>query len=127
MSFKLKYAAISLILWTVNKPCYNDPLSFHKYTKIIGLKRKRHLFGAKKLNLFSGIDISGKCQSTKLLRMCKRKKKRCRRDTSLTFCLVWNTFKTLKRKYLQVLWGIFSWHVGDLHHTRFRKKCLPLL
>ena len=47
--FKLKYAAISLILFTVNKPCYNDSLCFHEYTKIIGLKRKRHLFGAKEL------------------------------------------------------------------------------
>ena len=63
--FKLKYAAISLILWTVNKSCYNDSLCLHEYSKMIGLKRKRHLFGAEKLKwflLFSGIDISGKCQ-----------------------------------------------------------------
>ena len=63
--FKLKYAAISLILWTVNKPYYNDSLCLHEYTKMIGSKRKRHLFGAKKLKwflLFSGIDISGKFQ-----------------------------------------------------------------
>ena len=62
--FKLKYAAISLILWTVNKPCYKDSL-WHEYTKMIGSKRKRHLFGAKKLKwflLFSGLDISGKYQ-----------------------------------------------------------------
>ena len=30
----------------MKKPCYNDSLSLHEYTKIIGLKRKRHLFGA---------------------------------------------------------------------------------
>ena len=47
--FMLKYAAISLILWTVNKPCYNDSLCLHEYTKIIRLKRKGHLLGAKKL------------------------------------------------------------------------------
>ena len=47
--FKLKYAAVSLILWTVNKPCYNDSLCLHEYTKTTGLKRKLHLFGAKKL------------------------------------------------------------------------------
>ena len=46
---KLKYAAISNILWTVNKPCHNDSLCLHEYAKMIGLKRKRHLFGAKKL------------------------------------------------------------------------------
>ena len=63
--FKLKYAAISLILWTVNKSCYNDSLCFHEYTKMTGLKRKRHLFREEKLKwflLFGGIDISGKCQ-----------------------------------------------------------------
>ena len=62
--FKLKYAAISLILQNVNKPCYNDSLCWHEYTKVIGVKRKRHLFRAEKLKwflLFSGIDISGKC------------------------------------------------------------------
>ena len=78
--FKLKYAAISLILWishiilmhinvilshiNVNKPC-SDSLCLPEYTKVIGLKRKRHLLGAEKLKwflLFSRIDISGKCQ-----------------------------------------------------------------
>ena len=47
--FKLKYAAISLILWTVNKPCYNNSLCLHEYTKMIGLKRKQHLLAEKKL------------------------------------------------------------------------------
>ena len=63
--FQLKYTAISLRLWTVNKPCYNDSLCLHEYTKTIGLKRKQHLFAAKKLKwflLFSRIDIFGKCQ-----------------------------------------------------------------
>ena len=63
--FKLKYAAISLILQNVNKPCYNDSLCWHEYTKVIGVKRKRHLFRAEKLKwflLFSEIDISGKCE-----------------------------------------------------------------
>ena len=44
---------------------------------MIGLERKRHLFGAKILKrilLFSGIDISKKCQQIELLRMCKSKK-----------------------------------------------------
>ena len=45
----LKYAAISFILWTVNKRCYNDSLCLHEYTKMIGLKRKQQLFGTKKL------------------------------------------------------------------------------
>ena len=51
-------------LKTVNKPCYNDWLCLHDYTKVIGLKRKQHLFGAERLKwflLFIGIDISGKC------------------------------------------------------------------
>ena len=46
---------------------------------MIGLERKRHLFGAKKLKrilLFRGIDISKKCQQTELLGMCNCKKKR---------------------------------------------------
>ena len=63
--FKLKYAAISLIWQNVNKPCYNDSLCWHEYTKVIGVKRKRHLFRAEKLKwflLFSEIDISGKCE-----------------------------------------------------------------
>ena len=63
--FKLKYAAISLIWQNVNKPCYNDSLCWHEYTKVIGVKRKRHLFRAEKLKwflLFSGIGISGKFQ-----------------------------------------------------------------
>ena len=47
--FKLEYAPMSLILRILNKPCYNDSLCLHEYTKMIGLKRKRHLFGAKKL------------------------------------------------------------------------------
>ena len=37
---KLKFAAISLILWTVNKSCYIDSRCLHENTKIIGLKRK---------------------------------------------------------------------------------------
>ena len=43
--------------------CYNDSLCLHEYSKMIGLNRKRHLFGAEKLKRFlllSGIDISGK-------------------------------------------------------------------
>ena len=40
MLLKLKYAAISLILWTVNKPCYND-----SFVYMIGLNRMRHSFG----------------------------------------------------------------------------------
>ena len=43
---KLKYAAI---LWTVNKPCYNDSLCLHEYTKVIRLKKEGHLLGAEKL------------------------------------------------------------------------------
>ena len=45
--FKLKHAAISLLLWTVNKPCYNGSLCLHEYTKVIGLKRKRHCLEGK--------------------------------------------------------------------------------
>ena len=30
--FKLTYAAISLMLWTMNKSCYKDSLCFHEYT-----------------------------------------------------------------------------------------------
>ena len=37
--FKLKHAAILLILWTVNKSGYNDSLCLHEYTKMIGLKK----------------------------------------------------------------------------------------
>ena len=34
---------------TLNKPCYNDSLCLHESSKMIGLKRKQHLFEAKKL------------------------------------------------------------------------------
>ena len=50
--FELKYAAISLILWTVNKPCYNDSLCLHEHTKIIGLKRKTFI-PSKKVEIIS--------------------------------------------------------------------------
>ena len=33
----------------MNKPCYNDSLCLHEYSKMIGLKRKRHLLGAENL------------------------------------------------------------------------------
>ena len=55
--------AILLLSYIVNKSCYNDSLCLHEYSKMIGLNRKRHLFGAEKLKRFlllSGIDISGK-------------------------------------------------------------------
>ena len=48
--FMLKHAAISFILLTVNKPCYNDSLCLHECTKKIGLKRKRHFLGWKSWN-----------------------------------------------------------------------------
>ena len=47
--FKLMYTAISLMLWTMNKSCYKVSLCLHEYTKMVGLKRKRHLFGMKKV------------------------------------------------------------------------------
>ena len=53
------------MLWTVNKPYYDGSLCLHEYSKMIGLEGKRHLLGEEKLKrflLFSGIDISGKCQ-----------------------------------------------------------------
>ena len=71
--FKLKYAAISLILWTVNKPCYNDSFCLHEYTKMIGLKRKRHLFGAKKSE--STFDISSKMSVNKTFTHVQEQKK----------------------------------------------------
>ena len=36
----------------MNKPCYNDSLCLHKYTKMIGLKRKPHFFRVEKLKWF---------------------------------------------------------------------------
>ena len=42
-----------------------DSLYLPEYTKMIGLKRIRHLFGAEKLEWFllvSGIDNSGECK-----------------------------------------------------------------
>ena len=48
---KLKHAAILLLNYIVNceKQYYTDSLCLNEYTKTIGLKRKRHLFGAEKL------------------------------------------------------------------------------
>ena len=34
------------VLWAVNKSCYNGLLCLNEYSKMICLKRKRHLFGA---------------------------------------------------------------------------------
>ena len=48
----------------MNKPCYNDSFCLHEYSKMIGLKRKRHLFGVEKLKWFlllRRIDILAKC------------------------------------------------------------------
>ena len=50
--FKFQYASILLILWSVNKPCYNDSLCLHEYTKMIGLKRKRQK-SSKKVEMIS--------------------------------------------------------------------------
>ena len=49
MLFKLNMQPILFILWTVNKAYYGDSLCLHEYTKMVGFKRKRHLFEAKKL------------------------------------------------------------------------------
>ena len=38
-----------VILWTVNKSCYNDSLCLNECSKMIVLKRKRQLFGGGKL------------------------------------------------------------------------------
>ena len=35
-----------MFIWAVNKPCYNDSLCLNEYSKMICLKRKRHLFRA---------------------------------------------------------------------------------
>ena len=95
-----------IILRPVNKSCYNDSFCLQEYTKTIGLKRKRHLFGAEKLKwflLFSGIEISGKYLSAKLLRMCKSKKKS---DIVATFRYIPSSVKSPQLKsslmYLQL-------------------------
>ena len=36
------------MLWTVNKPCYNDSLCLHEYAKMIGLKTFTHVQEQKK-------------------------------------------------------------------------------
>ena len=80
---KLKYAVISLILWTMNKLCYSDSLCLHEYTN--ERKRKKATFGrSEKVE----INISGKYRQAKLLRVCKSKKMRCRRDIPLAFGIV---------------------------------------
>ena len=83
----------------MNKPCYNDSLCLHEYSTMIGLKGKRHLFGAEKLIWFlllSGIDISG--VSKEGFYACTRAGGgRYRRDIPFTFRLVWNH-----------LWGVAS-------------------
>ena len=61
----------------MNKPCYNDSLCLHECTKMIGLKRKRQFFEAKKLKwflLFSGI-IFQESVSKQNLYACARAKK----------------------------------------------------
>ena len=73
---------------TANKPYDNDSLGLHEYTKMIGLKRKRHLFGAEKLKLFlllSGIESVSK---QNFYACAIAKKKGCRPDIPLTFHLV---------------------------------------
>ena len=65
--FKLKYAAVSLTLWTVNKPCYNDSLCLQEYTKNTCLKKKSTFIRSKKVQMiftfqrnrhFSKISVS---------------------------------------------------------------------
>ena len=72
--FKLKYAAISLILWTVNKLSDNDSLCLHEYTKIIGLKkiemistfqRNRHFMKVSVNKTFTHVKEQKKAMSPK--------------------------------------------------------------
>ena len=58
---------------------------------MIGLKRKRHLFGVEKLKWFlllSGIDIQESVSKENFYACARAKKQRCRRDIPLKFRLV---------------------------------------
>ena len=73
--FKLKYAAISLMLWTVNKSCYNDSLCLHEYTKMIGFKKKRNSRKSRNNFCFSAESTFQESVSKQNFYACARAKK----------------------------------------------------
>ena len=83
--FKLKYAAISLMLWTVNKSCCNDSLCLYEYTKMIGFKKKRH--SRKIISTFQRNRHFRKVSVNKTFTHVQEQKKRFRRDIPLAFRL----------------------------------------
>ena len=131
----LKYAAISFMLFTVNKLRYNDSLNLHEYTKMIGLKRKRHLFGAKKLKLFllfSGIDISGKCSKQNFYAFARTKKAMSLRHSAyipsvkspLHTLKIYRLFKILKVFSSVTCQKIFLDYIKRLHFYSKKIFCI---
>ena len=88
--FKLKYAVILLILWTVNKSGYNDSLCLCEYTKMIDLKKSDICSERKSSNdfYFSAELTFRKVSVNKTVRHVQEQKRRCRRDIPLAFRLV---------------------------------------
>ena len=80
--FKLKYAVILLILWTVNKSGYNDSLCLYEYTKMIDLKKSDICSERKSSNdfYFSAELTFRKVSVNKTVRHVQEQKRRCRRD-----------------------------------------------
>ena len=65
---KLKYEAISPVLWIVNKSCYNESLCLHEYTKMIGLKNLNDFY-------FSAESIFQESVGKQNFYACERAKK----------------------------------------------------
>ena len=87
--FKLKYAAISLMLWTVNKSCYNDSLCLHEYTKMIGFKKKRNNRKSRNNFYFSAESTFQESVSRQNFYACARAKKAIsqRHSTCIPSCI----------------------------------------
>ena len=62
------------------------PLCLHEYVKMIGLKRKRHLFA--KASTFQRNQHFRKLSVKKTFMHVQEQKRACRRDIPLTFRLV---------------------------------------
>ena len=79
-----------VILWTVNKPCYNDSLCLDENTKMIGFKKATFVRSGKveMISVFQRHRHFGKVSVNKTFTHAQEQKKRCRRDIPLTFRLV---------------------------------------
>ena len=77
------------VLWAVNKSCYNGSLCLNEYSKMICLKRKRHLFGA--VFYFSAESTFQEIVSKQNFYACARAKKS---DVPTTFAYIPSSVKS---------------------------------